>query len=159
MAVREGGGTKVFRGLLIAVCVVAAIVLVAVLWGQLRHAIAESWYFVADHFPTDANQRIAVIVYLVLAIVGAVIFSKAGHFTAYGIAAGLGTLLWLLFWEGFPPLGLSPKWTGQMGLDHLDRTRVALWAVVAVLVITLVFVPLEFREKYRRRRHSLAKDE
>jgi len=156
MAVREGGGTKVARGLFIALAVVAAIVLLLVLWGPLRHAVAQSWNFVADHFPTETNQRIAVIIYLVLAAIAAVLFSKAGHFTAYGIATGLGTLLWLLFWEGFPPLGLSPKWTGQMGLDHLDRTRVALWAVVGALLITLIFVPLELREKYRRRRRQLS---
>src|SRR5215467_961559 len=143
MAVREGGGTKVARGLFIALAVVAAIVLFLVLWGPLRHAVAQSWNFVADHFPTETNQRIAVIIYLVLAAIAAVLFSKAGHFTAYGIATGLGTLLWLLFWEGFPPLGLSPKWTGRMGLDHLDPTRVGLWAVVGALLITLIFVPLE----------------
>src|SRR5262249_27867953 len=120
MAERAGGGTKVLRGLLIAVGVVVAIILLAVLWSQFRHGLASTWHFVTDHFPSEANQRIAVIVYLVLAILAAIVFSKAGHFTAYGIATGLGTLLWILFWEGFPPLGLRPKWTGNMGLNHLN---------------------------------------
>lgn len=159
MAVREGGGTKVFRGLLIAVGVVAAIVLLAVLWRQLRDALIAAWNFVADHFPTETNQRTAVIVYLVLAVLAAVAFSKAGHFTAYGIATGLGSLLWFLFWEGFPPLGLSPKWTNSLNLNHMGPAGVTLWAVVAAVIITLVFVPLELREKYRRRRHQLADED
>lgn len=159
MAEREGGGTKVFRGMFIALGIIVVLVLLVVLWAQFRHGIAETWGYVVDHFPKSGNQRIAVIVYLVLAALGAVLFSNAGHFTAYGIATGLGTLLWVLFWEGFPPLGLHPNWTGNMGLGHLDPTRVILWAVVGFLVITIVFVPLELSEKYRRRRHSLAKEE
>jgi hypothetical protein len=155
MAGREGGVTKVFRGLLIAVGVVAAIVLVAVFWSEFRDALVAGWSFLADHFPTETNLRTAVIVYLVLAAAAAVAFSKAGHFTAYGIATGLGSLLWFLFWEGFHPLGLSPTWTGRMGLRHMDSTSVVLWAVVAALVITLVFVPLELGEKRRKRRHWL----
>lgn len=159
MAEREGGGTKVFRGVFIAVGIIVVIVLLAVLWGQFRHGVAETWNYVIDHFPDNGNQRIAVITYLVLAVLGAILFSKAGHFTAYGIAIGLGTLLWVLFWEGFPPLGLHPNWTGNMGLGHLDPTRVILWAVVGFVVITIVFVPLELSEKGRRRRRSLSSDD
>lgn len=155
MAGRQRGARNVLRGVLIAVCVVAGIVLVAVYWGRIRHAVASAWDFVADNFPSDGNQRTAVLVYLVLAVIAAVAFSRAGHFMAYGIAIGLGSLLWFLFWEGFPPLKLSPSWASQMGLHHLGRTPVILWAVVAVVVITLVFVPLEMREKVRRRRDLL----
>src|ERR1051326_2932996 len=159
MAEREGGGTKVFRGLFIAVGIIVVIVLLAVLWGQFRHGVARTWSYVVDHFPDPANQRVAVIVYLVLAILAAVLFSKAGHFTAYGIATGLVPLLWVLFWEGFPPLGLHPNWTGNMGVGHLDPARVILWAVIGFLVITVVFVPLELSEKSRRRRYSLAAED
>src|SRR5262249_438787 len=148
MAEREGGGTKVLRALLIAPGVLIAIVLVAVFWGQFRPVLASGGRFVTPHFPSEAPQRTAVIIYLAVAILAAIAFSKAGHFTAYGIATGLGTLLWILFWEGFPPLGLRPKWTGNMGLNHLNPTEVILWAVVGFLVITLVFVPLELREKF-----------
>lgn len=155
MAGREHGARNVLRGVLFAVVVVVIIVLVAVYWGRIRHAVASTWDFVADNFPTDGNQRTAVIVYLVLAVIAAVVFSRAGHFMAYGLAIGLGSLLWFLFWEGFPPLKLSPSWTDHMGLQHLGRTPVILWAVVAVVVITLVFVPLETREKVRRRRDLL----
>jgi hypothetical protein len=155
MAGRERGARNVLRGVLIAVGVVAAIVLVAVYWGQIRHAVVAAWNFVADNVPTDGNQRTAVLVYLVLAVIAAVVFSRAGHFMAYGLAIGLGSLLWFLFWEGFPPLKLSPTWTNKMGLHHLGRTPVILWAVIAVVVITLVFVPLEMREKVRRRRDLL----
>jgi hypothetical protein len=155
MAGREGGVTKVVRGLLIAVVVVAVIVLVAVFWGRVRDGVVSGWDFVADHYPSDQNQRTAVIIYLVLAAIGAVVFSRAGHFMAYGIATGLGTLLWFLFWEGFHPLGLSPTWTGRLSLRHLNSASVVLWAAVAVVVITLVFVPLELAEKRRRGRDLL----
>jgi hypothetical protein len=156
MAEREGGGTKVLRGLLVAALVVAAIVLVAVFWSQLLDALTAVWRYVWDHVPAQGAQRVAVVVYLILAVVMGLAFSKAGHFTAYGIALGLGSLLWVLFWEGFPPLGLSPKWTARLGLDHLGPTEVILWAGLAALVIRLVFVPLELREKYRKRKHQLA---
>ena len=154
MASREGGVTKVVRGLLIALVVVAAIILVAVFWRQVRDGLESGWNFIADHYPSDTNQRTAVIVYLILAAIGAVVFSRAGHFTAYGIATGLGTLLWFLFWEGFHPLGLSPTWTHSLNLNHLGSRSVVLWAVIAVVVITAVFVPLELAEKGRKRRRS-----
>ena len=155
MASREHGARNVLRGVLIAVAVVAAIVLVAVYGDRLRHSLVRAWNFVADNVPSDGNQRSAVLIYLVLAVIAAVAFSRAGHFTAYGLAIGLGSLLWFLFWEGFPPLKLSPTWTNQMGLHHLGRAPVILWAAIAVVVITLVFVPLEMREKVRRRRDML----
>ncbi len=155
MAGRGHGARNVLRGVLISVVAVAALVVVVVYWGRIRHAVASAWNFVTDNFPTDGNQRTAILVYLVLAVVAAVVFSRAGHFMAYGIAIGLGSLLWFLFWEGFPPLKLSPSWTNQMNLHHLGRTPVILWAVIAVVVITLVFVPLEMREKVRRRRDLL----
>jgi hypothetical protein len=111
---------------------------------------------VRDHVPGQAGQKVAVVVFLVVAGVFGYLFSKAGHFTAYGIALGLVPLLWVLFWEGFPPLGLNPSWTSSMGLNHLGPTGVAVWAVVAAVVITIVFVPLELREKWLRRKHELA---
>jgi phosphate starvation-inducible membrane PsiE len=156
MADGEGGGTKVLRGLLIAMLVVATIVLVAVFWRQVGDAVAAVWGYVRDHVPEQNQQRVALAIYLVVALLLGVAFSKAGHFTAYGIAMGLTPLLWALFWEGFPPLGLSPTWTTRMGLTHLGPTEVVVWAVVAAAIITLVFVPLELREKYQRRKHQLA---
>jgi hypothetical protein len=152
---RERGVRNVLRGVLIAVGLVAAIVLAVAYWGRIRHAVAAAWDFVADNVPTDGHQRAAVLIYLVLAVIAAIVFSRAGHFTAYGVAVGLGSLLWFLFWEGFPPLKLSPTWTNQVGLQHLGRTGVILWAAVAVAVITVVFIPLEMREKVRRRRDLL----
>jgi hypothetical protein len=151
----EGGGTKVVRGLLIALVIVGAIVLLAVFWRQVLDGIESTWGYLMDHVPVEAGQRTAVIIYLVLAAVLGIIFSKAGHFTAYGIAMGLGPLLWFLFWEGFPLLGLDPSWKASLGLQHLEPSQVILWAVVAAVIITLVFVPLELWEKYRRRKHRL----
>jgi hypothetical protein len=156
MADGEGGGTKVLRGLLIAALLVAAIVLIIVFWRQVVDAVDMAWGYVRDHFPKQSQQRIAVVVYLVVALLMGMAFSKAGHLTAYGLAMGLTPLLWALFWEGFPPLGLSPTWTTRLGLAHLGPTEVVLWAVVAAAIITLVFVPLELREKYLRRKHQLA---
>jgi hypothetical protein len=156
MAERDGGGTKFLRGLMTAALAVAAIVLVAVFWRQVLDGLGAAGDYVRDHVPGSSGQRAAVIVCLALALVLGVLFSKAGHFTAYGMALGLGPLLWVLFWEGFPPLGLHPRWTSRLGLAHLAPTEVALWAVAAAIVITLVFVPLELREKYLRRRHQLA---
>jgi hypothetical protein len=159
MADREGGGSKILRGMLIAFVSVGLLVLAVAFWGDLRQALIRLWNFVAGHFPDSANQQIAVIAYLVLSVILAVIFSKAGHFTAYGVAMALGPLLWFLFWEGFPPLGLNPDWTTSMGLGHLPPSEVILWAVVADVVITLVFIPLELWEKMRRRRHRLGGSE
>ncbi len=156
MADGEGGGTKVLRGLLIAVLVVGVIVLAAVFWRQVGDALAAIWGFVVDHFPAQNEQRVAVAVYLVVAVLLGTAFSQAGHFTAYGIAMGLTPLLWALFWEGFPPLGLSPTWTQRLGVGHLAPGDVIIWAVVAAIVTTLVFAPLELREKYLRRKHQLA---
>jgi hypothetical protein len=142
----------------ISVVLVAAIVLLAVYWRQIRDAFVKAWHFVSDNVPTDGNQRTAVLVYMILAVIAAVVFSRAGHFIAYGIAIGLGTLLWFLFWEGFPPLKLSPSWTNDLNLHHLGRNPVILWAAFAVVVITLVFVPLEMQEKGRRRKRDLIPD-
>ena len=72
---------------------------------------------------------------------------------------GLTPLLWALFWEGFPPLGLHPNWTGSLGLTHLAPIYVITWAIVADVLITLIFVPLELRENMQRRRHRLGEAE
>ena len=108
------------------------------------------------HVPGAAGQKVAVVVYLIVAALVGIVFSQAGHFTAFGIAMGLGPLLWFLFWEGFPLLGLKPSWTSSMGLGHLPPGQVIVWAIVAAAVITLVFIPLELREKFQRRKHQLA---
>jgi hypothetical protein len=68
---------------------------------------------------------------------------------------GLMPLLWALFWEGFPRLGLDPTWTDNLGVGHIGPGIVITWAIVAGVIITLVFVPLELWEKGRRRRHRL----
>jgi hypothetical protein len=159
MAEREGGGSKILRGLLIAVVVVAAIILLAVFWRQVLDALQSAGNYVVDRFPSETGQGVAVIAYMVIAILLSILFSKAGHFTAYGIAMGLVPLLWFLFWEGFPPLGLSPTWTDSLDITHLAPGIVILFAVVADVLITLVFVPLELREKFQRRRHQLAADD
>ena len=151
--------TRFLRGLLTAALIVAAIVLVAVFWRPVLDWLGSVGDFVRDHTPTQSGQRAAIIVYLVLAAILGVAFSRAGHFMAYGIILGLGPLLWILFWEGFPPLGLEPSWTTRMGIGHLGPAEVALWACVAAIVITVVFVPLELREKYLRRKHQLADTE
>jgi hypothetical protein len=159
MAEREGGGSKILRGLVIAVVIVAAIVLIAVFWRQVLDAGQSAGTYIVDRFPSETGQAVAVIVYLIISILLGILFSKAGHFTAYGVVMGLGPLLWFLFWEGFPPLGLSPTWTDSLDLSHLSPSRVILFAVVADVIITLVFVPLELREKYLRRKHSLADED
>ncbi|WP_027343562.1 hypothetical protein [Hamadaea tsunoensis] len=153
---REGGGARFVRGLLFAVLIVAVIVLLAVFWRQTLDGAKSVGGFVGDRFPGDTGGRVAVVLYLVVAAVVGVLFSKAGHFTAYGIALGIIPLLWFLFWEGFPPLGLKPSWAADAGLTHLNPTNVIVWAVVADIVVTLVFVPLELREGWRARKHRLA---
>ena len=155
----EGGGVRFLRGLVTAALIVAAIILVAVFWRPVFDWLGSVGGFIRDHTPTQSGQRVAVVIYLVVAAILGVAFSKAGHFMAYGIILGLGPLLWVLFWEGFPPLGLNPTWTTSLGVGHLDPAGVALWAAVAAVVITLVFVPLELREKYQRRKHQLADTE
>lgn len=151
----EGGGAKILRGLLIAAVIVAAIVLLAVFWRQVLDAGEATFTYISDRFPSESGQQATVIVYLVLAGLLGVLFSKAGHFTAYGIAIGLGSLLWFLFWEGFPPIGLSPSWAESAGLGHLPPEQVILWACVAAALITIIFVPLELWEKFRRRKRAL----
>jgi hypothetical protein len=158
MADAEGGGSKILRGLVIAVVAVAAIILLVVFWRQVLDTLSSIGSYVQDHIPGDNGQKAAVVVYLILSVLLAIVFSKAGHFTAYGIVMGLGPLLWFLFWEGFPLLGLKPSWTSSMGTGHLGPTDVILWAVVADVIITLVFVPLELREKFQKRRHRLASE-
>ncbi|MDI1464318.1 hypothetical protein QEZ54_25430 [Catellatospora sp. KI3] len=154
MAEREGGAVKVLRGLGIAVAIVAAIVLLAVYWEPALDALVSMWNWLIDRIPEQGGQRTAVLIYMIAAVLLGILFSQAGHFTAYGIATGLVPLLWFLFWEGFPPLGLNPVWTGNMGVAHLSPSQVILWAVVATVVTTLVFVPLEYREKWTRRRRN-----
>ena len=159
MAERESGGAKVIRGLLISALIVIAVVLVAVFWRQVISGAQVAFDYVSDRFPTEPGQQTAVIVYLVLAGILGVLFSKAGHFTAYGIAIGLGSLAWFLFWEGFPPIGLSPSWAESAGLGHLPPAQVILWAVVGAGIITVIFVPLELWEKFRRRKRSLSAEQ
>jgi hypothetical protein len=156
MAGRESGGMKVLRGLGIAVAIVVGIVLLAAFWEEALNGLASLWNYLVDRIPDQGAQRTAILVYLGICVLLGVIFSQAGHFTAYGIVMGLGPLLWFLFWEGFPPLGLNPVWTENLNLDHMSPSQVILWAVVADVVITLVFVPLELREKYRVRRRRLS---
>jgi hypothetical protein len=156
MAEGEGGGTKILRGLLIAVLFVAAIVLAVVFWRKVASVLTATWRYIQDHIPAQTEQRVAVVVFLVVAVLLGIAFSQAGHFTAYGVAMGLAPLLWALFWEGFPPLGLQPTWTQRMGLGHLAPTEVIIWAVIGAVLITLVFVPLEMREKFLKRKHQLA---
>jgi hypothetical protein len=158
MAENVGGGTKVLRGLVIAAVIVAAIVLLVVFWRQALDGLTGLWNYVTDRFPGQTGQRSAVILYLALSVLLGIVFSKAGHFTAFGIAMGLGPLLWFLFWEGFPPLGLKPTWTSNMGVDHLGPSKVILWAVVADVLVALVFMPLELWEKFRRRKRSLSSE-
>jgi hypothetical protein len=155
VADEESGGSKILRGLLIALVTVAAIVLIIVFWRNVVDAAKSLGTYVSDHVPATTGGKASVVVYILVAILLSVLFSKAGHFTAYGIAMGLVPLLWFLFWEGFPLLGLHPTWTDGMGLDHLRPGLVVLWAVIADVIITVVFVPLELREKWMVRRHRL----
>jgi hypothetical protein len=155
MADAEGGGSKVFRGLIIAVVIVAAIVLLAVFYRQVGDALSSLGRYVQDHIPASTNGKATLVVYLILSVLFGVVFSKAGHFVAYGIVVLLMPLLWVLFWEGFPPLGLT-SFGESMGVGHLAPIDVIIWAIIAAVLITLVFVPLELREKYQKRRHRLA---
>lgn len=159
MAEGEGGGAKVLRGLLIAAFIVIAVVLLVVFWKQVLDAGETAFNYVSDRFPKEPGQQATVIVYLVIAGILGILFSKAGHFTAYGVAIGLGSLVWFLFWEGFPPIGFEPSWAESSGLGHLPPAQVILWAVVAVGIITVVFVPLEIWEKFRKRRRSLSHEQ
>jgi hypothetical protein len=156
MTQAESGGTKFVRGLVIAVLVVAALVLVIVFRNQVWDSLKNGANFVADSFPQQNGSRVAVLIYMVLAVLLGIIFSQAGHFTAYGIAMGLAPLLWFVFWEGVPPVGLKPSWAQSAGLEHMSPGNVVLWAVLADIIITLVFFPLELREKVQARRHRLA---
>jgi hypothetical protein len=159
VADREGGGSKILRGIVAAVVIVVAIILLAAFWRQTLHAVEGIWHWTTARIPTQNGQRIAVLVYLILSVLLAIMFSRAGHFTAYGLAITLGPLLWALFWEGFPVLGLHSSWTSSLGLNHLSPGKVVLFGVISALVITLVFVPLEMREKYLMRKHRLGEDE
>jgi undecaprenyl pyrophosphate phosphatase UppP len=158
MSEPEGGGSKILRGFLIAVAIVAAIIAVALFWRQIFDGLEAAYGYISDQFPTESSQQAAVIVYMVIAALFGVLFSKAGHFIAYGLAIGLGSLLWILFWMGFPAVGLEPPWAQSAGLGNLPTGVVLLWAAVAVGIITVVFVPLELWEKFRRRKRSLDTD-
>jgi len=158
MSEPEGGGSKILRGFLFAVAIVAAIIVVALFWRQILDGLQAAFGYISDRFPTETSQQIAVIVYLVIAALFGVLFSKAGHFIAYGVAIGLGSLLWILFWKGFPAVGLKPPWAESAGLGQLSTGVVILWAAVAVGIITLLFVPLELREKYLKRKKTLSTD-
>lgn len=156
MTERESGGTKFVRGLVIALIVVAALVLVIVFRGQVWDGLKNGGNYVADSFPEQTGSKLAVVIYMVLAVLLGIIFSQAGHFTAYGIAMGIAPLLWFLFWEGVPPVGLKPSWAHSAGLEHMSVGNVVLWAILADAIITLVFFPLELREKFQERKHRLA---
>lgn len=157
MADSEGGGTKIMRGLLIAAVLVAVLVLGIVFWEQILNSIGDGWNYLADRFPSQGGQQTVVIIYLVLAVLFGILFSKAGHFTAYGVAMGLLPLLWFVFWEGFPLLGLNPaSWKNALDVAHMGPSAVILWAIVGAAVITLIFVPLELWEKFRRRKRALS---
>jgi hypothetical protein len=155
MADAEGGGSKVLRGLIIAVLIVAALVLLAVFYRQVGDALSSLGRYVQDHIPASTNGKATLVVYLIVSVLFGVIFSKAGHFVAYGIVVLLLPLLWVVFWEGFPPLGLQ-SFGQTMGVGHLAPVDVMLWAIIAGALITVVFVPLEIREKFQKRRHRLA---
>jgi hypothetical protein len=156
MVERESGGAKFVRGLVIAVVVVAALVLLIVFRSQAWEGVKNAADYIGDSFPGQTGSKVAVLVYMVVAVLLGILFSQAGHFTAYGIAMGIAPLLWFLFWEGVPPVGLDPSWASSAGLEHMTAGNVVLWAVVADVVITLVFFPLELREKYQARKHRLA---
>lgn len=153
----EGGGSKILRGLLIAVVIVGIIIAVALFYRQIFDGLEATFGYISDRFPTETGQQVAVIVYLVIAALMGVLFSKAGHFIAYGVAIGLGSLLWILFWKGLPAAGLAP-WSQSAGLGALSTANVILWAAVAVGLITVLFIPLELREKYLRRKRTLSTD-
>jgi len=155
MADAEGGGSKVLRGLIIAILIVAALVLLAVFYRQVGDALSSLGRYVQDHIPASTNGKATLVVYLILSVLFGVVFSKAGHFVAYGIVVLLLPLLWVVFWEGFPPLGLK-SFGETSGVGHLAPVDVILWAIIAAALITLVFVPLEIREKFQKRRHRLA---
>lgn len=156
MTERESGGTKFVRGLVIAVIVVAALVLLIVFRNQVWDTAKNAANYVGDSFPDQTGSKLAVVIYMIVAVLLGILFSQAGHFTAYGIAMGIAPLLWFLFWEGVPPVGLDPSWAHSAGLAHMTPGNVVLWAVVADIVITLVFFPLELREKFQARKHRLA---
>jgi len=156
MTERESGGTKFVRGLVIALLVVAALVLIIVFRSQVWDGVKNAADYVSKSFPAENGSKLAVVIYMILAVLMGIIFSQAGHFTAYGIAMGITPLLWFLFWEGVPPIGLDPSWASQTGLTHMTVGNVILWAVLADIIITLVFFPLELREKFQERKHRLA---
>jgi hypothetical protein len=158
MADREGGGSKILRGMLIALVVVALLVLAVAFRSDVVDGLHRLWDFVSGKFPGSTAQQVTIIVYMIVAVLLSVLFSKAGHFTAYGVAMALVPLLWFLFWEGFPSLNLNPTWTSSLGVGHLAPSDVILWAIVADVLITIVFVPLELWEKMRRRKHRLGED-
>ena len=141
--------------MIIAFLIVAAIVLLAVFHRQVTDALSSLGRYIQDHIPASTNGKATLVVYLIVSVLFGVLFSKAGHFVAYGIVVLLLPLLWVLFWEGFPPLGLQ-SFGESMGVGHLAPVDVIIWAVIAAILITLVFVPLEIREKYAKRRHRLA---
>ena len=64
MAEREGGGSKILRGLVTAVIIMAVLVLVIVLRQQLLDSGGAVGRFVAEHIPATAGQKVALIVYL-----------------------------------------------------------------------------------------------
>ena len=102
MADAEGGGSKVLRGLIIAFLIVAAIVLLAVFYHQVGDALSSLGHYIQDHIPASTNGKATLVVYLILSVLFGVLFSKAGHFVAYGIVVLLLPLLWVLFFFRFP---------------------------------------------------------
>jgi len=66
------------------------------------------------------------------------------------ITSGLADVAMVPFYgfsmpEGFPLAGLHPSWVSSLGLAHLSPLIVITWAIIADVLITLVFVPLELR--------------
>jgi hypothetical protein len=149
VAARTSGG-NFWRGLLIAALIVVVGVLLIVFRVQLYDGVRAVGHFVSHRAPTTIHQKSAVGVYLILAAIAGFAFSRAGHLTAYGIATGLGVLLWIVFWEGLPLLGLRSNLASSLGLGHLSPTQVLTWAIIAALVTTAVFWPFELAEKRRR---------
>src|SRR5262249_15137377 len=122
---------------------------------QVGDALSSLGHYVQDHIPASTNGKATLVVYLILSVLFGVVFSKAGHFVAYGIVVLLLPLLWVVYWEGFPPLGLK-SFGESMGVGPLAPVAVSLGAIRAAAPITLVFVPREIREKFQRRRRGRA---
>jgi hypothetical protein len=54
----RSGGSKILRGFLFAVVIVAAIILLAVYWRQVLDALGAGWNYLGDHFPGQGGQKV-----------------------------------------------------------------------------------------------------